>query len=421
MKNVVITGAGVVSPIGTGWADWARGLREGRSGTQSIQLFEPCDPQGQPLACRVAAQVLDFDPAAHMAPGDLKRVPRAVPMALCAAREAVAAAGLDTENPDALSLDERRDWGVVIGSGGGGFSFAEAQFAHWYRGQDKGISPYAVSSSIAGMVSSEISIALGLRGRSHTISDGCTSSSDAFGYALDLIRAGRTKRLLCGGVDSPITPATIAAFCLMRAVPTHWNERPEVASRPFSGDRDGFVLGEGAWMFVLEEEEAARESGSRNLGARPRLRRDLRGVPPRRSLRPARGGARHEAGTRRCRRGSRRSRLRQPARHRHAAKRPAGNRGRQDRAGRRERARHADERHQVADRPPAGRSRSGRNRRCHRRNARRFVPPTINLQSQDDACDLDYVANTARDADVQTALCNCLGFGSKNAAVVLSR
>ena len=418
MKNVVITGVGVVSPIGTGWRAWSDGLRAGRSGTQSIQLFEPADPQGQPLACRVASQVLDFDPAAHVEPNDLKRVPRAVPMALCAAREAICSSGLDM---DAMSLDERRGFGVVIGSGGGGFSFAEAQFSLWYRGQTKGLSPYAVSSSIAGMVSSEISIALGLRGRSHTISDGCTSSSDAFGYALDLIRAGRAQKLLCGGVDSPITPGTIAAFCLMRAVPTHWNERPEAAARPFDSDRDGFVLGEGAWMFTLEEEEAARARGAKiwarvgGYGATCEAFHRVALSDPAEAARAMKMALEdadvsaesigyvnlHGTGTQQ-----------NDPLETQAVKLALG----ESQAAR---TPMSSTKSQVGH--PQGASGAAGIAAALAALNEDFLPPTINLERPDPACDLDYIARHSRPAQVEVALCNCLGFGSKNAAVVLRK
>jgi 3-oxoacyl-[acyl-carrier-protein] synthase II len=417
MKQAVITGVGVVSPLGTGWSDWAQGLREGHPGVRAITLFDPKDPQGEPLSCRVAAQVPGFEPEAHIEPGDLKRVARSVPMALCAAREAVCSSGLDFSQ---LSLEESRDFSVVIGSGGGGFSFAESQFSLWYSGQTKGLSPYAVSSSIAGMVSSEISIALGLRGRSHTISDGCTSSSDAFGYALDMIRSGRSKRVLCGGVDAPITPGTIAAFCLMRAVPTHWNEQPERAARPFDSQREGFVLGEGAWLFVLEEREAALERGARiraeiaGYGAsceafhRVALSTPDEGARAMREAMQDAGVAPEEIdyvnlhGT-----GTRQNDPLETA----AVKLALGERAFDvPMSGTKSQIGHPQGASGAAGIAAALAAMEGG-----------FVPPTINLESPDPECDLDYVPNQARLGEVSTALCNCLGFGSKNAAVVLKK
>ncbi|MBV9468774.1 MAG: beta-ketoacyl-[acyl-carrier-protein] synthase family protein, partial [Abitibacteriaceae bacterium] len=280
MKHAVITGIGIVSPFGLGWKRWVSGLQAGLSATRPISLFDPRFPQAAafgddayaqvdyqtsykkhiapPLPCQVAAEVPDFQPHAWISERDYDRVPRVVPLALAATHEALETAGLDT-----LSAAEKEDVHVVIGSGGGGFSFAEEQFAHWFGSTTRQLSPYSVSSSIAGMVSSEISIAHGLRGRSHTISNGCTSSTDALGTSLDLIRSGRAHTVISGGADGPITPGTIAAFCLMRAVPTKYNDCAAQASRPFDRDRDGFVLGEGAWIYVVEELEHARARGAK--------------------------------------------------------------------------------------------------------------------------------------------------------------
>jgi 3-oxoacyl-[acyl-carrier-protein] synthase II len=424
-KRAVITGVGVVSPLGLGWKNWVEGLRAGRSATRAISLFDVQQPvlgrdDQAPLACRVAAECLDFYPHDWMDKRDLERVPRVVPMALAATHEALQSAGLsgilDGSTPDASAPPTA----VVIGSGGGGFSFAEAQFAHWYGGENAQLSPYAVSSAIAGMVSSEISIAFGLRGRSHTFSDGCTSSSDALGNALDLIRSGRETRLICGGADAPITPATIAAFCLMRAVSTHWNDEPEKASRPFSKDRDGFILGEGAWMFVIEERESALARGAKiwaeiaGYGATcEAFHRVSLGEPHEaaRAMQMALDDAQvspqeidyanlHGTGTQ----------LNDPletaavkiALGTHAGSTPM-----------------SATKSQIGH--PQGASGAAGIAATLAAMHHDFLPPTINLETTDGTCDLDYVANTSRAAKVQTALCNCLGFGSKNAALVLKK
>ena len=417
MKKAVITGVGVVSPLGSGWQNWTEGLRAGRSATRKISLFDPVDPQGEPLPCRVAAQVPDFDAAQWMESKDLTRVPRAVPMAIAAAHEALCSAGIEWQD---ATRETQRETGVVIGSGGGGFSFAEAQFSLWYRGQTKGLSPYAVSSSIAGMLSSELSIAFNLRGRSHTFSDGCTSSSDALGNALDLIRNGRATRLLCGGADAPITPGTIAAFCLMRAVPTHWNDCPEKASRPFDKNRDGFVLGEGAWMFVVEEKETALKRGAKiwaevaGYGAScEAFHRVALSEPDEaaRAMKMALDDAEISAaeidyvnlhGT---------ATAQNDPMETAAVKLALGN--------------HAASTCMSATKSQIGHAQgaSGAAGVAATLAAMHggFVPPTINLEHADEACDLDYVPNLSRAADVETALCNCLGFGSKNAALILKR
>ena len=415
MKRAVITGIGTVSPLGSGWDSWAAGLRAGISATRRISLFDPERPPDteKPLACRVAAEVPDFDAHSWLDKHDLARVPRVVPMVLAAAHEALAGARL-------LDAGQRSEIGVVIGTGGGGFSFAEEQFGHWYNGRTAQLSPYAVSSTIPGMLSSELSIAYGLRGRSHTFSDGCTSASDALGNALDLIRNGRATTLLCGGADAPITPATIAAFCLMRAVPTSFNDIPESAARPFDASRAGFVLGEGAWLFVVEEREHALARGARiwaeiaGYGATcEAFHRVALGLPDEaaRAMALALDDAGvvpedidyvnlHGTGTA----------LNDPletaavklALGEHAYRIPT-----------------SATKSQIGH--PQGASGAAGLAAALVAMHEGFVPPTINLHDPDPRCDLDYTPLQARPADIEVALCNCLGFGSKNAALVVRR
>ena len=428
MKKAVITGIGVISPFGNGWNRWVEGLKSGKSTTRAISLFDATRPlshytsstrieaeRDDPLPCRVAAECLDFDPHLWTSEKDRDRVPRVVPLVLAATDEALRSSGLN-----ALSDEEKRDVHVVMGSGGGGFSFAEEQFARWYGGQSRHLSPYAISSSIAGMVSSEISIAHGFRGRSHTISDGCTSSSDAFGYALDMIRSGRARTIICGGADGCVTPAMMAGFCLMRAVPTRWNDNPQKASRPFSANRDGFVLGEGAWMFALEELEHAQARGAKvwaeiaGYGATcEAFHRVALGEPDEaaRAMTMALQDANvlpeqieyanlHGTGTS----------LNDPL-ETAAVKLALG-----------ETAFHipmSSTKSQIGH--PQGASGAAGIAATIAGMHFNFAPPTINLDEPDAACDLDYVAHRSRDVSFQTALCNCLGFGSKNAAIVLKK
>lgn len=417
LKRAVITGIGVVSPFGSGWPQWVNGLREGRSATRTISLFDPQAPlpNGEVLSCRVAAEVPDFNPSQWMDKRDLERVPRAVPLAIAAAHEAMSTAEL-------LPLDKetQRDLHVVIGSGGGGFSFAEEQFARWHGAVRGVLSPYAVSSAIPGALSSELSINFGLRGRSHTFSNGCTSSTDAFGNALDLIRNGRARVLLSGGADAPITSATLAAFGLMRAVATKYNDEPEKASRPFDTNRDGFVLGEGAWMFVVEELEHAQSRGVKiwcevaGYGATcEAFHRVALGAPDEatRAMQLALEDAStpvqqidyvnlHGTGTE----------LNDPL-ETAAVKLALG-----------ERSYHipmSATKSQIGH--PQGASGAAGVAAAIAAMHESFVPPTINLETPAPGCDLDYVPQHSRSAQIKTALCNCLGFGSKNAALVVKK
>src|SRR6476646_5319561 len=257
--RVVITGIGVVSPFGVGRERFWQCVSAGCSGTRAITDFD-----ASTFACRVAAPVngvtiddvpqIDgddiWDPE-HRA--DPKRYSRAALIGVIAAREAWNDAGLRVGEEGA---------GVVIGSGGGGIDVGERQYYDFFVERGRKVTPYAIPVSIVGMVSSEISISLRLRGISHVLSCGCTSSTDAIGYAAALLRSGEADVILSGGADACVTPGMIFGFSRMKVVSTAYNDAPAEASRPFDRGRDGFVLGEGAWMIVLEREDRARARGA---------------------------------------------------------------------------------------------------------------------------------------------------------------
>jgi 3-oxoacyl-[acyl-carrier-protein] synthase II len=192
-----------------------------------------------------------------MEPNELRRVPRMVPMALQASREAMAQAGIDLAPGD---VESQRKVGVSLGTGGGGLAFVEEQYRTFFT-EGTG-SLFSITAGTHGNLSSELSIALHLRGPSHVLSTGCTSSTDAIGYATMLVRTGVAPAMLAGGADAPISAGILTAFEKMRVIATRKWDDPRQASRPFSADRDGFVLGEGAWMFVLEERERALARGA---------------------------------------------------------------------------------------------------------------------------------------------------------------
>jgi 3-oxoacyl-[acyl-carrier-protein] synthase II len=310
---------------------------------------------------------------------------------------------------------------VIIGSGGGGIDVGERQYQDFFTTGGKNVTPYAIALGIVGMVSSEVSIALGLRGISHVLSTGCTSSTDALGYACMLLRQGECDVLLSGGTDGCVLPGMIFGFSRMRAVSTHYNDRGAEASRPFDKGRDGFVLGEGAWMMALELEERARARGATvyatidgyasTCDAYHRVQMDPDGEQIVRCMHLAlerAGRAREEIGyinyhgtstqlndaiESRC------TRLAFGA---------------------------------LADAIPGS---STKSMIGHPQGAsgaagvvatalalsRGFLPPTINQSEPDPQCDLDFIPNQGRAAQPEAALCNCLGFGSKNSALVLGR
>src|ERR1051325_1525447 len=253
-ERIVITGIGALSPNGIGRENYFSALASGRSGVRPITQFD-----ASTLPCRIAGEV-DFDPTAWVDPKNIRHVARVVPMAIAATAEALRDARLD---PSAVDLETRRQMGVMLGSGGGAVEFSERMYELWYKGATKQASIYSIPSGTIGTIASEISMAYDFHGFSHLISTGCTSSTDAIGYAYRNLKLGVCDYIITGGADATITEAVMTGFCIMRIVSNSRNDEPEGGSRPFTRNRDGFVLGEGSWMFVMERETTARARGAR--------------------------------------------------------------------------------------------------------------------------------------------------------------
>jgi 3-oxoacyl-[acyl-carrier-protein] synthase II len=412
-RRVVITGMGCVTPLGIGRQAFWDGLLAGRSGVRKIESFD-----ASTFSVRIAAEVPNFDWEAEINPKDRKHVPRTVPLALAAAREAVADARI---SPNDLSVEERRAIGVVLGTGGGGLAFTEQQYQYWYVGPVHKASVYTIPASTHGGLSSELSMAFGLRGLSHIVSTGCTSSTDAMAYAAQHIALGRQDLMLSGGVDAPIAPGILAGFNLMTVLTNNWNDEPERASRPFSLNRSGMVLGEGAWIYVLEELNHALERkapiyaeitgyGS-TCDAYHRVRLAEDGNEPARAMHLALEDAGREPkdidyvnlhGTSTQLNDRIETSALKLAFDGHARRIPMS-------------ATKSQIGHPQGASGAAGMAAA----LCAMQTNR--IPPTINLDEPDPACDLDYIPNEAREANVRVALCNCIGFGSKNSALVIEK
>src|SRR6201987_962966 len=255
LPRVVITGMGVVSPNGIGKNAFTRSVLAGKSGVKRISRFDPCC-----LPVKIAGEIPEFDELAWVDARERRHVSRVVPLAIAASAEALQDAGLDSAR---MSLEEQRQIGVILGSGGGAQEFSEEQYRLWHSGHVKQVSLFCIPSGTMGTISSEVSMRFGFRGYSHVVTAGCTSSSDAIGFAYQHIQAGVQPMFLAGGVDAPIPPGIIKGYSLLRALTQSWNDQPERASRPFSADRDGFVLAEGSWMFILEDYGRAKARGVR--------------------------------------------------------------------------------------------------------------------------------------------------------------
>ena len=341
-----------------------------------------------------------------------------MPLALAASTEALKDAGIEHVG---MSMEEKREIGVIIGTGGGAQEFSEEQYRLWHTGHVKQVSLFCIPSGTMGTLPSEVSMRFGFRGYSHVVTAGCTSSTDAIGYAYQHIQAGVQPMFLVGGVDSPITPGIIKGYTLLRALTQSWNDQPERASRPFSADRDGFVVAEGSWMFVLEEYEHARTRNAHiyaeivgygsTCEAFHRVRMSDSPEEPARAI----GLALEEAGI-------------TPEEiqyvNLHGTSTEMNDRV-ETRALKLALGKRANKipmsglKSQIGHAQGACGSASVAATLVAMEHGK--IPPTINLDVRDPECDLDYVPDVGRGAAIEHAICNCVGFGSKNSALVLKK
>jgi len=404
---------GTVSPNGVGNAAFSSAVLQGKSGIRRITRFDPSE-----IPVQIAGEVPDFDELAWVEKRERKHVSRVLPLALAAATEALGTAGIDAAS---LPLEQRRRFGVILGSGGGSQEFTEEQYRLFFHQQYKQMSLFCVPTGVMGSLSSELSVRFGLRGPSHIVTTGCTSSTDGFGYSVRQIQSGRLDMSLSGGADAPISLGIVKGFILMKILTDSWNHAPERGSRPFSVDRDGFVVAEGAWMFVLEEYEHARARGAKILAeicgygstceAFHRVRLQECGEEPARAI----GLAMKEAGI--------------GAKDVHYVNLHGTSTQLNDRIETRALklvlGEHVREvpmsalKSQIGHAQGACGSASVAAALVAMEHGR--IPPTINLDLADPECDLDYVPDAGRRAAIEHAICNCVGFGSKNSALVLKK
>jgi 3-oxoacyl-[acyl-carrier-protein] synthase II len=252
-RRVVVTGLGLICGVGKSAPELWEGLMAGRSGMAEIKAF---DLTGHPV--RFAAEVKDFDPLLFVEKKEARKMGRFIHFALAASAEAMAHSGLQV-------TEENRDRvGVHIGSGIGGFDVIEREHANLLSGGPRKVSPFFIPGSIINLAAGHVSIKYGARGPNEATATACTTSAHAIGDAFRLIQRGDADVMIAGGTEASITPLGVAGFAAMRALSTR-NEDPEHASRPFDKDRDGFVVGEGAGILILEELEFAKARGAKIL------------------------------------------------------------------------------------------------------------------------------------------------------------
>jgi 3-oxoacyl-[acyl-carrier-protein] synthase II len=407
--RVVVTGLGAVSPLGVGVAaNWAA-VTAGRSGIGPITLFDAAE-----LPVRIAGEVRGFDPAAYLEKKDIKKVDRFAQFAIAAAQMAVDDAGLAIDPAEAGRV------GVVIGVGIGGLATIEEYHKAFLEGGLKRLSPFVIPRVIANMAPGLVAIRFGCMGVNYTPTSACASGGQGVGEAFRLIRDGVQDVVIAGGAEAAITPLGVAGFAVMRAMSTR-NDDPPRASKPFDRERDGFVIGEGAGVLVLESLARARARGAR-------IYAEVVGYGANCDAYHITSPAPEGRGAAECMRLALASGDLAPSEvdyiNAHGTATPY-NDANETQAIKRLFGEHAPRLAVSSTKSMTGHLFGGAGglEAVYTVLALRHgvIPPTINLEHPDPECDLDYVPNTARRAALRVALSNSFGFGGANACVAFRR
>ncbi|HBN46003.1 MAG TPA: beta-ketoacyl-ACP synthase II [Candidatus Marinimicrobia bacterium] len=407
-RRVVITGLGALAPNGNSVADFWSGLLAGKSGIQRVTYFDT-----ENFSVRIAGELSGFNAEDYFDRKEIRKLDPFSIYGLVTATEAIEHSGLDV---DAIDHDRA---GVIIGSGVGGIQTLEDQHKVMLEKGSRRISPYFVPKMVANIAAGQIAIKFGLRGPNYTVVSACSSGSDAIGQAFRKIQYGETDIMLTGGSEASVTPLTIAGFGNMKALSASHNDEPEKASRPFDKDRDGFVLGEGAGILVMESLEHAQARGAHILA-------ELTGYGATDDAfhitQPAEGGsgavkaiklALEDAGT-------------QPEDidyiNAHGTSTPFNDKS-ESAAIRTVFGAHADFLKVSSTKSMTGHLLGASGAiaavACVKALENNKVPPTINYTTPDPECDLDYVPNTAQELKCNTVMLNAFGFGGHNAILVI--
>lgn len=408
-RRVVVTGLGVVSPLGIGVEETWQGVIASRSGIGPITKF---DPGESPV--RIAAEVKGFNAENYLEPKDVRKYDVFVHYALAAAEMAVKAAGLEVTEANAHRV------GVVIGSGIGGLKLIEETHQTLVERGPRRVTPFFIPGSIVNMPAGLVSIRLGAKGPNSATCSACSTGAHAIGDAFLYIREGYCDAAICGGTEAVITPLAVAGFASMKALSTR-NDEPEKASRPWDRDRDGFVMGEGAGLLVLEELESARRRGAPILcevlgfgmsaDAYHITAPSEDGDGPARVMRAAlehAGVAPEEVDYINA----------------HGTSTPHGDRV-EALAIKKVFGEHAFRLSVSSTKSSTGHLLGAagglETAMTVLAVARDTVPPTLNLDNPDEGCDLDFTPHQARQRQIRVAISNSFGFGGTNACVVLGK
>ncbi|MFM7181155.1 MAG: beta-ketoacyl-ACP synthase II [Verrucomicrobiales bacterium] len=410
-RRVVITGMGVVSPLGNDADTFWQNLSAGRSGIGLIQQMDTTQ-----YDCKIGGEVRDFDPAAHFNnPKDARRTDRNIQLGMAAARMAWKNAGLTAD-----AIDPTR-FGVMVGSGIGGLSTLEDQHSNLILKSPARVSPFTIPMLIANMCSGLVSIELGLSGPNMAIVTACATSNHSIGEAWRIIKFGDADAFLAGGCEATILPMGLAGFGNMRALSLR-NDDPQAASRPFDKHRDGFVMGEGSGVLVIEELEQARKRGANILA-------ELVGYGMSADAYHLSAPHPDGSGATRCMEMALRHAKLAPEQvqyvNAHGTSTPLGDIG-ETKAIKKVFGAHAKSGLVVSSTKSMtghllGAAGGVEAIACINAIRHGLVPPTINQVEADPECDLDYVPNVAREMKVDAALSNSFGFGGHNASLLIQR
>jgi 3-oxoacyl-[acyl-carrier-protein] synthase II len=405
-RRVVVTGLGVVTSIGHDVDTFWSSLVAGRCGVQRVTLFDPAE-----FACQIGAEVRDWEAAQHMDPKEARRNDRYTHFGFVAAKQAVKDSALDLNREDGDRV------GVMIGSGIGGMYTFESQLKVLAERGPRKVSPFTIPSLIGNMCSGLVAIEIGARGPNFGLVSACATGTHAIGEAAHAIRRGDVDVMVAGGSEAAITPFAYASFCSMKAMSTR-NDSPQTASRPFDKNRDGFIMGEGSGILVLESLEHARARGARiycelaGYAATCDAYHITQPDPEGKGLSMAMKRALASAAV---------SPDAVDYINAHGTSTPYNDKF-ETLAIKKVFGAHASKVAVSSTKSMTGHllgAAGGIESIISVKTIQTgVIAPTINLQEPDPECDLDYVPNVARQANVKTVLSNNLGFGGQNAAVV---
>jgi len=402
LHRVVVTGLGAVTPIGNTVANYLEGLTSGRNGVAAISLFD-----ASAHACRFAAEVKGFDPTGFLEPKESKRWDRFCKFGVVAAKQAIADSGLHIDEGNASRI------GVIIGSGVGGLLTMETQ-AHVLNEKGPGrVSPFTVPMMIPNMATGLAAIALGAKGPSSAVATACAAGSNAIGDAYRLLQLGKADVMVCGGAEAGITPLGVAGFASAKAL-SFRNDDPATASRPFDAERDGFVIGEGSGVLILETLEHAKSRGAT-------IHAEIVGYgmtcDAHHITSPTPGGV---GGAEAISLALKEGKLEPNSVdyiNAHGTSTPANDSNETTAI----KSALGDRAHQIpvsSTKSMTGHLLGGSGGieavACVLALKHGIIPPTINYANPDPACDLDYVPNTAREHKLGVVLSNSFGFGGHN-------